>query len=91
MLVCVCVYVCVCVCVCVCVRACARALRTTSTDKILRFISSLIIMRKKSSLKRWMRLNYRTSIHQIALLLCSNDDDGKRKYDDNHDDNNDED
>ena len=38
-----------------------------------------------------MRLNYRTSIHLTALLLCSNDDDGKRKYDDNHDDNIDED
>ena len=47
-----CVRVCVCVCVCAfaracvrsCVRACARALRIVSTDKILRFINTFIII-----------------------------------------------
>ena len=46
--VCVCVCVCararVCVCACVCVRVRARALRIASTDKILRFINTLIII-----------------------------------------------
>ena len=41
------VSVCVCVCVCVraCVRACVRGLRIVSTDKILRFINTLIIIK----------------------------------------------
>ena len=38
----VCVCVCVCMCVCVCVRA--RALSIVSTDKILCFINTLIII-----------------------------------------------
>ena len=38
--------VCVCVCVCVraCVRACVNALRIVSMNKILRFITTIIII-----------------------------------------------
>ena len=43
---CVCVRACVraCVCVCVCVCVCMDALRIVSTDKILRFTYTLIIV-----------------------------------------------
>ena len=65
--VCVCVYECVCVCVCVC--AGARALRIVSTDNILRFTDTLMIiitllyeMASKTSL---------VSLGLQAVIICT--------------------
>ena len=77
-----CVCACVCVCVCVCVRLCVRsavrayALRIVSTDKILRFIKTLIVITRKQQTPpgHWQLVKAETSVASALVIfyrLCS--------------------